>query len=220
MPSTVKKYKGRSRHGNKAFRIPNVSRIPKSIVPARMVVTLPYVEFITLDSNSGVPAFWLFAANSCYDPDQSSTGHQPRGFDQYMGMYNWGRVIKSDISVKAVVQAGVSVPGLLSIDCTSQSGAKSITTQNETGTSVQTTISTPAGGKDHANLYHKYSAKWKTPKEELVALRFSNSGDASNLQWFNVQLAPIYQTAQIKADLFVKINYMIEFYDPKVPTQS
>jgi len=221
MPYKPKKSKSVVRHGNKSFRLPLLRTVmPHSIVPARFVATLPYVEFFTLDSTSGVPAYYLFAANSCYDPDQTSTGHQPRGFDQYMAMYQYGRVIKSDISVKAVIQAGVSVPSLLSIDCTTQSGIKSISTQNENGTSVQTTMSTPAGGKDAAVLNHRFNANWKTPKEDLSNLRFTASADANTLQWFHIQLAPIVTAAQIKADCFVKINYMIEFYDPKVPSAS
>lgn len=42
---------------------------------------------------AGVPASTVFSANGCYDPNITGGGHQPRGFDQVMALYDHGVVV-------------------------------------------------------------------------------------------------------------------------------
>lgn len=49
-------------------------------------VKLKYTEVITLTTNaSTIPTYNLFSANSLYDPNYTGAGHQPLGFDEWMG---------------------------------------------------------------------------------------------------------------------------------------
>jgi len=49
-------------------------------------VKLKYSEVFTLTTNASlVPTYYLFSANSLYDPNYTGAGHQPFGFDQWMG---------------------------------------------------------------------------------------------------------------------------------------
>lgn len=57
-------------------------------VPRMKKVTLKYTEEVTLNPASGTTAMYRFRANDLFDPNYESTGHQPRGFDQWMGFYN------------------------------------------------------------------------------------------------------------------------------------
>lgn len=69
-------------------------RVPRAYVnqgvgfPAKQAATLKYVENLVLVSTGGVTSNYLFRLNSLYDPDYSSTGHQPIYFNQYMNVYN------------------------------------------------------------------------------------------------------------------------------------
>jgi hypothetical protein len=45
------------------------------------------------------PAVQLWAPTSAYAPDQTASGHQPRGFDQIMALYEWFVVQKCRIKV-------------------------------------------------------------------------------------------------------------------------
>ena len=63
-----------------------VRQIP--LFPPRFKAKLRYHTTVTLTSTAGAVASHVFRANGMYDPDVTSTGHQPAGFDQMMLSYN------------------------------------------------------------------------------------------------------------------------------------
>lgn len=66
------------------------------------IVNLRYGTQFTLDSTAiGTYGNYYFRANSCFDPDDSSVGHQPRGFDQWAAFYDNYVVLGSKITVYA-----------------------------------------------------------------------------------------------------------------------
>ena len=81
-------------------------------MPTAADLTFKYTDRITIDAaGSGAVASYLFSANGMYDPDITGTGHQPLGFDQWMGtssttgFYNHYTVVSSQISITACSQA-------------------------------------------------------------------------------------------------------------------
>lgn len=48
----------------------------------------------------------VYSANGMYDPDNTGVGHQPRGFDQLMAMYNHFVVIKSKLTATFTSRSG------------------------------------------------------------------------------------------------------------------
>jgi len=58
---------------------------------------LRYSTNFSLTAVSGVVSTYVFAANGLFDPDITSTGHQPMGFDQLMLSYNHYCVNRSKI---------------------------------------------------------------------------------------------------------------------------
>ena len=98
MSSKNKKNKSNRRKSNKKSR----QVLPFGGFPERKAVRLKYVDFIKLDatpSGSATPKIHHFRANSLYDPDRTSSGHQPRGFDQHALLYDHYTVIGSKIKV-------------------------------------------------------------------------------------------------------------------------
>lgn len=65
-----------------------------------MTRTLRYHTNVVLSSGAGTVGTYVFRANDCYDPDYTSTGHQPMGFDQLMAFYDHFVVSKSKITVQ------------------------------------------------------------------------------------------------------------------------
>jgi len=55
----------------------------------------------TVTATSGIPTAYQFRANSAFDPDFTSTGHQPMGFDQMMVSFNHFTVAQARIRVTA-----------------------------------------------------------------------------------------------------------------------
>lgn len=82
----------------------NIS-IARNIVPASKLVRLKYTEFISLNPPSGSGLVrHIFRANSCYDPNQTGTGHQPLGFDQWAIFYDHYTVVGSQCKAQFMSQ--------------------------------------------------------------------------------------------------------------------
>lgn len=78
----------------------DMSRITESwmpLFPPSITKTLRYSTNISLGAAVGAPSTWVFRANDLFDPDFTSSGHQPMGFDQLMIWYNHFCVVKSRI---------------------------------------------------------------------------------------------------------------------------
>lgn len=76
--------------------------IPRNLIPTKTVRRFRYATTLNLDPAAGLnPAFFAYNANGMFDPEQTGLGgHQPMGFDQYVGvLYDHFTVIASKITV-------------------------------------------------------------------------------------------------------------------------
>ena len=97
-------YRNRVRSGTNR-RFARLYRNP--LAADRQNAVLVYNTNISLDpkpDNLGATGSntWQFSGNSLYDPDVTSTGHQPMFFDNFMAVYNRYRVNYSQITVTVV----------------------------------------------------------------------------------------------------------------------
>lgn len=69
------------------------------LFPARVTKRLRYSSFSTLTSTTGAVSAYVLRANDLFDPDFTSTGHQPMGFDQMMTLYNHFVVVRARVIV-------------------------------------------------------------------------------------------------------------------------
>lgn len=71
--------------------------------PNKLRTRVRYNEDITFNPAAGsIAAKNSFTLNGLYDPNITGTGHQPLGFDNFMGVYNKYTVISAVISVTAI----------------------------------------------------------------------------------------------------------------------
>lgn len=63
------------------------------IFPTKVIRWLRYCTDFSLSSSLGVMATHVFSASGLYDPDITSTGHQPLGFDEMMRHYEHYHVL-------------------------------------------------------------------------------------------------------------------------------
>lgn len=76
----------------------NIARSLKAPIPDKAIAKLRYAVNLTINPSTSVYNY-VFRANSCYDPDFTGVGHQPIGFDQWMGLYNHFYVAGSKMTV-------------------------------------------------------------------------------------------------------------------------
>ncbi len=81
-----------------------VSRAPGAIYgfPNKMLTRLRYCDTIYLSNSAGGIARQVFNINSTFDPDQTSTGHQPLYRDTYAGIYDQYAVVAVKATVKII----------------------------------------------------------------------------------------------------------------------
>lgn len=76
------------------------SRISSQPVPMQQTVRLNYDEYFELDPGAiAVADKRVFSINSLFDPDRSTAGFQPYGFDQWSAFYDKYTVIGAKIKV-------------------------------------------------------------------------------------------------------------------------
>lgn len=95
---TVKKYKKPVRRGL-------VDCTPAGFgFPPELKIKLRYAENIALTGTAGGTGQYLFSCNGLYDPNITSTGHQPMYFDQIMAVYDHYTVLSSKITINLCPQ--------------------------------------------------------------------------------------------------------------------
>lgn len=98
-----KTYRKRARR--KTYRKRKKYAIMRSPISRKLVTKMKYSEGMTINAPSGGVGTYVFRANSLFDPDYTTAGHQPRGFDQLMTLYDHYTVVGCKISVDFVTQS-------------------------------------------------------------------------------------------------------------------
>lgn len=78
---------------------PGASLSSPGVFPKNLRAKFTYNQTVEMSTLQGAAAVQIFRGNSCYDPDQSGTGHQPPGFDEMSTYYNAYNAYASKIIV-------------------------------------------------------------------------------------------------------------------------
>lgn len=145
-------------------------RSPDFGFPDKMVTNLRYVDNINLTGATSAIGSYVFSMNSAYDPDVTSTGHQPMYFDQLCGAvgtapYSRYRVLGAKttvtymlVNVPAVGGANVG-PVIVGLAANTAGGLYGATASAlcEASNSVWTHLGDKSGGNNLKTLSVTYS---------------------------------------------------------------
>ena len=189
-PKRTRKTKPRRKVARKKTTV-NVNRALQPI-PQRFIVKQKYSQTFPIN-NSGFSSYG-FNLNSVYDPDRSSTGHQPYGYDQLSALYNRYRVINCSWRINVASDSVVRAVAMATNDFTSFAGvsdmverprARYIVQQPGAPSQVLTgTVSIPSlVGRSKAQYMadDRYQAETNANPQELALLWVAaqNMSDAS-----------------------------------------
>jgi len=160
----------------------------------------------------------VFAANGLYDPDISGIGHQPRGYDQIIQLYDHYVVTKAKIEVWG---GTIGVPSILSIrmkdSITVQSfdlkdviedsnGVYKVTGQFAQGyLAMEVDVAKFLGRRDAMSDPHLKGSDVSNPQEGC---------------FFHVSNNTLDPTDGSVNNIIVRITYEATFIEPKLPTSS
>ena len=188
---------------------------------------LRYYATFTLNPPAGGQADTkIFRANGLYDPEVAIGGHQPRGFDQYMAMYDHYTVTKATAKVyfdNNAEQSGLlgvihvrdgAVPLTAPIDVM-EYGMKSVTT-------LMAANSGSGGSVMKSTTLAVDIAKFLGVKDILDAKELSGTAtsDPSEEVNFHISAFPTNVGDAASINCAVELEYEVWFHEPKNPTSS
>lgn len=191
-------------------------------LPAKFPARLKYhTNALIASSSIGLTGTYVFNAASLFDPDVTTAGHQPRGFDQIMPLYENYTVIGSKITVKfaSFSSAYNSTVGIALRESTSPS-----TELNDyiEGRWVTHTNISAAGGTPETTLTMKYSPKmigYNNPMS-VDSLKGTATSNPSEGTFFHIFVNKMAEDGEAQVQVNITIDYLAVFTDPITPAQS
>lgn len=200
----------------------------RSLMPTKLKRTFNYSEKISINApTGGVSGAYLFSCNSLYDPNRSAPGHQPMGFDEFVGvLYDHYVVIGAKINVVCMSQSN---------DLPAANAIVAIHVRDDTGTTGDLTrvieqgkvtygMLGPADGKAGTlSLTHKVNpAKFLGRSRPLSdpQLKGDASSNPNEECYFEINVASIDGDDPPAIDMLVTIQYTAILIERKNLIQS
>lgn len=213
-----KKYKKKYNKKYKRYRAPSTA-----LLGNKRLVKLKYHEQLQMNPGiAGIPATYVFSANGCYDPNITGAGHQPRGFDQMMSLYNHYTVIKSKIIVTWMKGGSQTTSVITAISLRDSNTVES--SMQDYIESRNTTYGPLAGAGNATKVLKKnFSAKNFLGRPHPLSeddLRGNAVNNPVEEAYFHLVVAPTYGVDTAAVDLNVLIEYIVMLTEPKNPPSS
>lgn len=197
-----------------------IARTPKGPLPVTLRTKLRYAEQLSLQNGVGQAATHVFSCNGLYDPDITGVGHQPRGFDQIMPLYNHYTVIGAKITVQFANHSVSTTPALVNICCLDNNVTTLVTNEYLEN---QRNVSKPLAINDSCTVSYKVSpAKFIGRSKIMADSQMKGDVGANPVEgcFFHVWACSAYGASAIDIDANVVIDYIAVFTEPNQPNQS
>lgn len=188
----------------------------KSPMPVKLRTKLRYCEKFTINpATAGINGAYVFRANDIYDPNYTSTGHQPRGFDQLIPMYDHFRVVYSKITIRAMTTDQTN-PVLVGIALRDEGTAETdVIDYVEQGTVVSRTMGIAQGSQGVTCSLSCNPFKFLGLPTTSVDMRGTASASPTENAYYHV-FASGLESVDVANILFLAtIDYLVEFIEPK-----
>lgn len=200
------------------------SKVPRQLIPTKTVKTFKYQTTIELDPSAVSSSAFYFRANGMYDPEVPVGGHQPLGFDEYLGvLYDHftviGCKITCDFASDSSSTSGSYIVGLTPTD-TSGVLPISVSTIIEQGRSVYRQVQPYTSGHSLVRLRHKMNPPKFLGRGNPMSdpeLKGNSAGDPTEQAMWAVWCASMNGTTD-PAPLTVNclLEYVAVLTEPKI----
>lgn len=223
----TKKAKKRYTRRNKRLSVPYY-KLNNAVLPVKWACKLKYADAFAINPGLAAAGVYSFRANDLFDPNYTSIGHQPHGFDQLMNLYNHFTVIGAKIRFRVSVPSNNDVPFIMAIhldDDIAVTEAANITALMEQSRTRRKIISKPSNATgNELQITHSFSAK-KFFSLKAITGEADYNGDASagpaEQAYFHCMIMPMDATTDLSSySCFVEIEYLAVFTEPKDLLQS
>lgn len=213
-----KKTKSRARRRRRSNRMV----IRKSPMPLRFPTKLRYVENFQIDAPaSGFAGSYVFNAGGLYDPNETGVGHQPRGWDQLIAMYDHAVVIGSLCTMTVTHNSSGAINEICGLALLDGTTTKSDPNDYlEVGTVRSAHISADRPTKVFKLGYSPKKFLGRSKPMADSSLKNSSTANPSESAYFHCFTAGLGSTNPSAVDCTVVIDYLCVFIEPKDVAQS
>lgn len=213
-----RKYRRKRRYAKR-----NMLSFTKAPIPNKFAVKLRYADYHTIDPQvAGGAGVFVLSANGLYDPNITGTGHQPRGFDQWMTMFDHYTVIGSKLTVR-FISVNNAEPLVVGINCKDSSQTYLNKNDYEEGRNVRTTLINSNVNEEHKQLSLTCSTKkflGISHPLSSTTVRGGANGNPSEQAYYHIWGAPLSNNDAGSFKIQYWIDYLVVFTEPKQPSQS
>ncbi len=215
-----KKYRkrGYQRSASRSW-LTNPSRLPLFGNSRR--VKLVYNQIVNLDAAANpAVAVHVFSANGIFDPDITLTGHQPRGFDEIIALFNHWVVLSSTIKCispasTSTISWGIALQSISTLQTT-------LVNYNEGRRQVHTCATDAAGPATRLQMTYSprgfLSRSNPTADSQLKGSIAANPLEGAFYHVYTGHMNPGSNPGDVAID--VMITYDVLFFEPFTPVIS
>lgn len=212
-------YRSRRRRGTFAFN--------KAPMPNKFPTKLRYQENVSINPSVGVPGLQVVTANGLFDPNITGVGHQPRGFDQLMAMYDHYTVIGAKITATFMLREGLAYDSMnVGIALKDATGIENLNGYLE-GRNVRSRVLRGSDGAATVVGMTTISMSSSTSKflgrSKVLAdpeLKGNVSSNPTEQLYFHIFAQAVQGGDAQPIDVTYRIDYLVVFTEPKQPGQS
>lgn len=191
-----------------------ITRQTTPAVSPSQIVTMKYVDTISINPPTGLAASHIFSANGIFDPDITGTGHQPLGRDEWEKFYDHYTVIGAKCTAQffsdstSPPSGNAMVGVLLKSNTTSIPSLSTIMEQSNTAPKMLSTVS----GIGIQKVVKGFSAKrffgLQSIKDNRGLVGASFASNPSEQAYFHVYITPSGGSDDvIPTSVIVQIEY-------------
>lgn len=191
-----------------------------SLLKQTQNIVLRYHETFTVNPGvGGTPGIYVFRSNSCYDPNFTGVGHQPRGFDQIMTMYQYLAVRECQMEVWFTTSDGAPVIASIAARNVGTTSATRDSVMEQKTAVYKAVGGISASGPGYISIRVKpYELAGTTLKE--TDYKHQNTGNPVIQQFLEFAGMPIDISDSGDIDCVARITYHCQVTEPASPPSS
>ena len=192
------------------------------VFPARKFARLTYHETNLSLTGGSAAGTYVFSASGLFDPDITSTGHQPIGFDQMMLFYNHYVVLAAKITLQAfnMSEEPLSISISRNADTTGTSNPSRLI---ENGNVVFTTLAKYSSATCFDKLILSMDIQKYGGVDNVIdnsVYRGTNASNPQEQSFFHINVWNSVSLTNVTAKFHVTIEYEAVFMEPRPLPQS
>lgn len=221
---TAPRGKWENRRQKKRKLVPVKNPSYKSVLGQQIKTTFVYAETFNLNPGvGGTPSNYVFSANGLYDPNITGIGHQPRGFDQIMSLYDHATVIAFKAEIFCHNQDSgnaVMLVGYLNDDNTPVTSQYDVM---EKPTAKIQIISPEQSGPNVGKMVYTCNPNQFLGRPHPLSvdnLRNSKTSNPAEQVFFILSAFPLGTGDHGDVNMYVRLEYTAILFEPDYPGQS